>query len=176
MEDDFAGPSRASLPLGDVPRGSPCTSTLTWLPYRYDERGEHSGNVGYPHINYTVRTTAPPPALTPEGVPQASSRVSTIADPVGLGRLLFRPENKTSMLVAWCHCNQNATVGVSCRPITRQRAVSYRPLVCLCCSCTAMHGKLDARAKNGHIFSLLLASDRSKLPTRISVEPMTTKG
>ena len=63
---------------------------------------------------------------------------------------------------------------LSSRPINRQRAVSCRPLMCLCYTYTAMHRKLDARGNKDHIFSLLLASDHTKL--RPSVEPMTING
>ena len=55
--------------------------TLTSLPHRYDDKGALSGIVGYTDSNSTMRATAPPPAPTPERVPEASSRVRTMTDP-----------------------------------------------------------------------------------------------
>ena len=60
------------------------------------------------------------------------------------------------------------------RPINRQRAVSCRPLVCLCHTSAARQEKLGARKKGGHTLSLLPASDQTKL--RTAVGPMTTNG
>ena len=83
-----------------VPPHKPCCRTDTTTG------GAHCGNIGYSDSNGTMRAKAPTPAIAPEGVPQASSRIRRITDPVGLGRLLFRLENQTAMLVVWYYYNK----------------------------------------------------------------------